>query len=407
MWSYGQDHKKNKLKVDLSGYIKLNAYLDSYKSVYARDGDIYLYPLQAAPDSKGADLNKNSEFNILASQTRFRIKTSGNEAFGAKINSTIEVDFYGTRNDLVRTMRMRHAFFNMNWGNTQLLFGQTWHPLFTVECFPEVLSMGAALPFNPLSRAPQIRLTKNFNKQISGLLAVISHNDFRSPGNVDAQKNAIIPDIHGELKYKSEKISLGAIAGYKVLRPRLSYTDTNSVSPQVLSTDKTIGSFDVAGYLKFKSGALTLKSYGIYGQNLGPYVMLGGYGASSTTDLDGNGITGDNDYNYVNINTMAVWTEFIYTQSNFHYALFAGYSKNLGVDNDNYFSVASARNDNIDNILRISPRIAFTSGKVMLGFEYMYATATYVKLKPGKFIIDKKDDVVANHRFFLTAQYSF
>lgn len=409
-FTFAQD-KKDEIKVNFSGFIKYNAYYDTYKSVHTRDGDIYLYPLRENLDDDNNDLNANPEFNMLTAQSRVRVKASGASAFGAKINSLIELDFYGINGSLVRTPRIRHAFVNMNWGSTQLLFGQTWHPTFAVECFPQVISMGAALPFNPLNRAPQVRLTHKLSDEIVGLVSLSSHGDMRTPGDANAQKNAVLPDIHGQIKYVTDNFTIGATAGYKLLKPRLSYTDTLG---NTHGTDKTIGSFDVAAFTKIKMSDLTVKLYGIYGQNLGAYTMIGGYGAASATNIDGNGADYDNDYDYVNINTMAIWGEIMYKIDNIGLGFFGGYSKNLGVKDDIYYRIGAARADNIDNILRISPRVTFTSGKMMFGVEYMMTSATYRDLAAGKFETAKNaagkeliDDAVSNNRIMFTAKYSF
>jgi hypothetical protein len=62
--------------------------------------------------------------------------------------------------------------------------------------------------------------------------------------------------------------------------------------------------------------------------------------------------------------------------SEVEYGIFFGYSKTLGAD-DNITGNYYGRGTNIDNLMRISPRIQFNSGKNRVGIELEYTTAAY------------------------------
>ena len=86
----------------------------------------------------------------------------------------------------------------MNWVNQELLIGQTWHPLFTEECFPTVINFNTGIPFQPFNRSPQIRYTytnNNFKLQ----LATLTERDFTTPGPAGASftylSNNAIPEF--------------------------------------------------------------------------------------------------------------------------------------------------------------------------------------------------------------------
>ncbi len=395
-----QDEKTEKKKepvVKFSGHIRYEAYFDSYMSVYSRNGDVYLYP-KRVNFVNGEDINKNGQLTMLAAQSRVRAKISGPDAFGAKVSGLVEVDFLGKMGapiDFVQTPRIRHMFVKMSWDKLQLIFGQTWHPVFVTQCFPMVLGMGAALPYNPLNRSPQIKATYKLtdNLQVEG--ALLSYLDFRSKGPVNAQRDAGLPDFHGSFKYLSDNLATGVVGGYKVLKPRLE-TDNGNI------TDKTIGSFDVAAFAKYKISKLTFKVYGIYGQNLTPYVSIGGYGAAQNpTSVD--------DYTYSNIVSMNLWSEIMYKVSGkFCAGLFAGYSDNLGTSENSYYDLGYTLGGNIDKTYRISPRVAFMSGNFMFGLEYMLTSATYFDLAGnGKYEAANTDGAVSNNRFYFSATYKF
>lgn len=404
--SIGQENKAEKKEpiVKFSGHIRYEAYFDSYESVTSREDDIYLYPVRQNLNADGDDINKYGQLNMLSAQSRLRAKINGPEAFGAKVKGIVEVDFLGKTGGFEQTPRIRHMAMTLNWTKAKVTMGQTWHPVFATECFPQVLSMGAALPFNPLNRAPQIKVNYNITDVIEFTGAAISHLDMRSAGPTQAQNNAVVPDFHFALKYKTKSLAAGVIGGYKLLKPRTT-TNTGAI------TKETIGSYDVAGFAKVKINELTLKAYGIYGQNLSSYVMIGGYGAAENP----NGANAVDDYSYSNINTMSVWGEVIYNFGAVGVGAFAGYSSNLGSsETDFYTNTMYARGGNIDNILRISPRVTVTSGKIMFGLEYMMTSATYMDLAADKYeaAVDANgdeliDDAVTNNRIQFSAKYTF
>jgi hypothetical protein len=390
--------KKKEPVVKFSGHIRYEAYFDTYESVYTRDGNIYLFPKRVNFDAQNNDINQHNQLNMLAAQSRVRAKINGPDAFGAKISGMIEVDFLGKMGgpvvDFVQTPRIRHMFVKMNWDKLQMIFGQTWHPVFVTECFPSVLGMGAAIPFNPLNRSPQIKATYKLNDNLKVEGALLSYVDFMGAGPRTAQQNAVMPDFHGSFKYINDNLAAGIVGGYRLLKPRL--TTVNNII-----TDKTVGSYDVAGFVKVKVSGFTIKAYGIYGQNLSPYVVFGGYGADANpTVVD--------DYGYSNINSMSVWGEVSYKLNSMNFGLFAGYAANLDASGDYYELTSYSFGGNIDNALRISPRASYTSGKLTFGLEYMMTSATYFDLAGnGKYEAAATDDAVSNNRFYFSATYKF
>jgi hypothetical protein len=293
------------------------------------------------------------------------------------------------------TPRIRHLFMNADWGKTQLLLGYSWHPVFAVECFPAVLSMGAGLPFTPFNRSTQAKVTHKLTDNLIIVAGLFSHSDFRSSGPAGMQRNTGTPDMHGQLKYVNKKIAAGVIGGYRILKPRLT-TDNNVV------TDTKIGAYDVAAFVKVNAtDNLTVKLYGIYGQNMSTFTMIGGFGATqdpTTTD----------DYDYTNVETMTSWAELTYKYNAWRFGIFGGYSSNLGTTDDAYYSVASyGRGLNINDMIRVSPYVSYTSGKVMVGLEYMFTSATYQDIAADSWTATNTDDVVGNNRIQFSTKYTF
>lgn len=331
---------------------------------------------------------------MFAYETRLRAKVNGPEAFGAKLSGLIEIDFEGRANGHENAPRARHLFMNLDWGKTSLLFGQYWHPLFVTECFPEVLVAGGGAPFNPFNRSTQVLLKHKLSDQIEIAGAALSHFDMSSIAGVSAQNNAAIPDFHGHLKYNSGNISTGLVAGYRILKPRTMLADSTL-------TNQKLGSFDVAAFLKIKHNNHTLKFYGVYGQEMTPYIMIGG-GAPAQDPLT------VSDYSYGNINTFAVWSEYMYKWNAFDFGLFVAYTANTGSDSKTlYLDKGFTRNADIDHIFRIAPRAMFTSGKLSFTLEYMLTGVTYAALQNNTYKVISTDDAVMNNRIAFAAAYTF
>lgn len=392
--------EKEKLTYTVSGYIGYETYFDTYKSVSTRDGEIYLYPLDDDLDLDGNDINKNLQFQMLSVQSRTRLTVGNAKAFGANIKGVIEGDFLGTADAYVRMIRLRHAFIQMDWNKTQLLIGQTWHPMFDTEAFPYVFSFGAGLPFHPFNRAPQLRFTYYPIPELSLRGVLLSQGYHKSVGPTLSQKNSGLPEVQFQIKYKKEIFLAGITAGYLTLKPRTE-TDAGYI------TDETIGSFSLQAFSRITLKPLTIKLEGVYGQNLTHLIMIGGYGAAEDPNFV-------DDYSYTNINTITFWTELHTNFNKLNGGLFAGYSTNLNANGD-YYPIGYSRSENaitgenISSIYRVSPRVTLTSGKLTFILEYMLTGATYgaLDIANAKFAFTDTYDTNINHRIILGAKFTF
>lgn len=385
--------EKEKLNINFNGYVGYSFFFDTYESETSRDGLIYFYPKAEDVNANGDDINKNFQAQMLSVESRTRLTASGLSAFGAKSKAVIEGDFLGTGQPYTRLFRLRHAFAQLDWESSQLIVGQTWHPLFVTGCFPGVFSFGAGAPFNPLNRAPQIRYTYNPTSNLDLMGALLMHGDFKSSGPADALQNSGLPDMQFQFRFHNDFVYTGFTAGYKILQPR-------TVTDNGLKTDETIGSFNFQAFAKFTMNPVTVKVQGIYGENLSHLVMIGGYGASMD-DV----IAAEDDYSYVNLKTFSMWSEVMTNFKKLNGAIFFGYSQNLGASSD-YESLGYARGENLHSITRISPRVQYTSGKLTFILEHMLTTAVYATFD-NKHKADTKADPTINHRIQLGAKYAF
>jgi hypothetical protein len=350
--------------ISFSGFVKTDLMYDSRQTVSIREGHFLLYPQNENLDSKGNDINDHPSFNILSIQSRLNGRITGPDAFSAKTSGIIEAEFFGTSDADINLFRLRHAFVKLDWENTSLLVGQTWHPLFIAEMFPGVVSFNTGVPFQPFSRNPQVKFTQSFDK-LKFIITAASQRDFSSAGpdgfTSTYLRNSVIPNLHLQFQYSNEDLFAGAGIDYKNITPRL-------VTPRRIKTNETISSLAYTGFFKLNFNPVTFKLQGIYGGNLADQIMLGGYAVSSIDTISGS-------EQYTNINCLSVWGE-ISAGKDIEYAVFAGFTKNLG-SKDNIAGPYYGRGTNIENVFRISPRVQYNSGKIRLSTEIEYTSAGY------------------------------
>lgn len=380
--------------ISFSGFVKTDLIYDSRQTVSLREGHFLLYSQPEKLDLNKADINAKSNFNILSIQTRLLGKITGPDAFDAKTSGQIEAEFFGTSDGDINGLRLRHAFVKFDWEKTSLLVGQTWHPMFITEVFPGVVSFNTGAPFQPFSRSPQIRISKTI-EHIRLIFTAASQRDFASNGpdgfTSAYLRNSVIPNLNAQVQFSKENNLFGVGLDFKKLTPRI-------VTIKNFITDKSISTLSFTGYFKFNPEPFVIKSQVVYGPNLADLMMIGGYAVKSTNTSDG-------QEEYTGIKTLFAWGEVIYGKE-IEFGLFGGYSKNLGAD-ENISGAYYGRATNIDNLVRISPRVQFNSGKSRISTELEYTVAAYGKnnnADKGK-VIDTKS--VANLRLLFAVYYFF
>jgi len=369
VFSFAQEEQNFGIK--FSGFVKNDMFFDTRQVITAREGHFLLYPTNVNEGTDGNDLNKGFNFNILAIQARLKGAFTGPDAFGAKTSGILEGAFFGHSNADVNGFRLRNAFAKLKWENAEFLAGQYWHPMFVTDCFPGVVSFNTGVPFQPFSRAPQLRFTKNFGN-LNLLGAVLSERDFTSNGPGGASSNFLrnsgIPEVQVQLQYKKEgdnsTLAAGIGGGFLNLKPRLN-TDSSTVAKE------TISGISQIAYLKFKTKSITFKLEEAYGQNLYNKLMLGGYSEYKYNATNG-------EWSYITNDVMSVWTELHTNGKKMQVGVFGGYTINLGAT-DSIGGAGYTRGGTIASLLRVSPRVVWISGKTKIATEVEYTSAAYAK----------------------------
>jgi hypothetical protein len=358
------------LGITFNGFIKADYMFDTRQNLAVREGHFYLWPLEKKLDSEGEDINATPNFNILSVQSRLQSKITGPEVFGAKTSGYVEMEFFGTTDANINTLRLRHAFVDIDWEKTKIRTGQFWHPLFNTDCFAGTISFNTGAPFQPFSRNPQIRLVQKVGG-VSITLAAVSQRDFTSAGpdgfSSKYLRNSVIPEVFAGFQYSSPNFIIGTGGAYKMLTPRISTTASNS--NETYKTDEKIGTYAANLYTKIIAGLFSMKFYGVYGQNLVDLMLPGGY---AVVDIDPE--TGAETY--TPFNNMSLWTDLAYGKE-IEVGLFGAYGKVLGTTENTIKSIYYGRGYNISSLYRVSPRIAYKKDNYRIALEIEYTTAEY------------------------------
>ena len=382
--------EKKEFAIQFSGFVKSDFFYDSRQTVNIREGHFLLYPAESLPDADNQDIHAAPSLNFLSIQTRLTGTITAPDAFGARVKGVIEADFFGNENAAfvdANGFRLRHAYAQLSWKKTELLFGQYWHPLFIPACFSDVISFNTGAPMQPFSRNPQIRVIRHEGK-LHLFAALSAQRDFTSPGGSNALRNSSLPEIQAQVQYESKNAASGKEflagigGGVKWLKPLL-YTE---IGAKKYATDQTLPSYSCTAFARMKFPAATFKLQAVYGSNLFDLLMLGGYGVNEVTDPQRNAVA------YTATRALAVWGEAIKTGRKVQLGLWAGYTLNLGsLAPILYYSdrvdgtLATVRGANIRSILRISPRLVLVAGKFNFALETEYTAAAYAaKDEAGK-----------------------
>ena len=421
--NYLQDTvSQNKWGAKLGGFIGTDLFWDTRAVVESRDGVLCLYPENVRPDINGKDINARPSFNFLALNTRLTVRIEAPDALGAKVSGMVEGWFAGMSNNDMNGFAMRHAFIKMDWKKSSLLMGQTWHPLFTEECFAQTVAGSAGSPFQPFSRAPQIRFQHYIRNGSTIMFYINAQRDFLSFGSAGNSssylRNSAIPETGLQYFYSSmsQKIFLGLGVDYKYLIPRI-VTDSNIYTRNGLHAPTAFVLVHYKHYFA-EDILLGIKAKGLYGQGSNEFLMLGGYAYQY---YDNQPLNPSVNYSYTGINTAAAWID-IYVKDRkrlWEAGVFGGYTQNLGSNKNiqdwNNPNAYFSRGYDIKYIYRISARAMYTANKLQFGLEPEYTAATYGNIvnehgivqKPSNAFPDAKINHVGNLRILFNATLYF
>lgn len=373
--------KKEEFGIKWGGFVRNDVIYNTRQVSSARgEGLFFLAPLPIVENDNGDDLNAVPNLNIIGINTRLNGKITGPDAFGAKTSGFIEGDFFGTAADYRFHFRLRHAMMKLTWEKSELMSGQYWHPSFITDCFPGTVSFGAGVPFNPLSRNPQIRYTYKLSENLSAFGAIMGQGHFKSKAGATSQPNSGIPEGHVQVQFKNKTIAAGAGVNFLALRPAntilvVSPTDTVDGTNTIIAKNNAIG-LSYQAYFKYTHEKFTAKLWGMYGQMNDNMVMMGGFYQIRDTTLT----LADLEKEYIEYTpnqNLSTWVDFNTNGKKFQVGLFGGYAMNMGAAEDVELASFKGRWNNVNTMLRVAPRFVFISGSTKIAAEIEYSSVDY------------------------------
>lgn len=389
--------QKKNFSYKFYGQIRTDLFYNSRANEETVDGLFYMYPKDKVRDDDGNDLNgtANGSFYILYS--RLGMDVAGPRLGTAKTSAKVEVDFRGSGTSY-STVRIRHAYLNLDWGTSALLVGQTWHPLFG-DVSPQILNLATGAPFQPFNRSPQIRYRyTDRNLQLTGALLWQSQYLSQGPAGKSKEyiKNSCIPEVYIGADYKSEGLLAGAGIELLSLKPRTQATGENGHTYKV---NERITTLSYEAHVKYTNKDWFLGAKTVLGSNLTQASGLGGFGIKSTDKRTG-------EQKYTPIRVSSTWINAVYGQK-WKPGIFVGYAKNLGTSDElEVGSKLYGTGTDLDQLVTAGAELTYNVSNWKFGLEYTLSTAWYGSIKhtSGK-VIDTH--AVCNNRIVAVAMFQF
>ena len=374
--SFGEEVESKKgFDLKVYGQIRADLFYNTRANEESVDGLFYSYPKDNNYDANGNDLNDQDNSNLYLVYSRLGLDVKGPKLGSAKTSAKIEFDFRGSGTTL-STVRLRHAYLNLDWGKSSVLVGQTWNPLYG-------------------DVAPQVRYRNN-NKNIELTATALWQSQYCSNGPDGKSnkyiKNSCVPEFYFGADYKTKNFIVGAGVDVISLVPRTQAT----VGGNTFKVDERVTSVSPEVHMKFTSPMWYVAAKSVLGSNLTHTSMLGGYGVSGI-----DAVTGEQSYS-PNRNSSS-WINVVYGKK-WKVGVFGGYMKNLGTTDA--VSKMYGTGTNVDQLLSGTAEVTYNLPHWRIGMEYNYTAAWYGDLNPanGKII---NTHSVGNNRIVASATFMF
>ena len=393
------------VKAEIYGFIRNYFTYDSRSCVQSNEGLFNMLPNDVKPGATpGEDLNAIPSVRFLSMTTRLGLNVSGPEIWGAKSTAKIESDFCGASSGTAFNLRIRQAYAKLAWEKSDLLVGQTWHPM-AGDLMPEVFSLATGAPFNPFNRSPQVRYNYSPIKSLTFTASALYQYQYGSVG-LDGKtsntysRNALVPELFVGMTAKGKHLAGGFGVNASTITPRVTI---DSLKTRV---DEHVTSISAMVFGSLKVEDLSIRAKATYGQNTSHMQQPTGYGIVAVDD-------GVNIYESMQLGS--AWITMMYGKK-LRYGFFAGWLKNFGSAGNNFVSTPVVRNNTgMDQAYRFSPIVTYKVENMTIGIEYEHTAAAYGKYKlnmneyPKLYTDGTVTDThwVANNRVCVMLKYDF
>lgn len=399
--SSGVTAQKKDFGYKFYGQVRTDLFYNSRSNSETVDGLFYMYPNDVALDANGEDLNAKPDGNFYTLYTRLGLDVTGPMLGKAKTSAKVEVDFRGS-GTTYSLFRIRHVYFNLDWGTSALLVGQTWHPLYG-DVAPEILNLNMGAPYQPFSRAPQIRY-RFTQKHWVLTAAAIWQSQYLSvgpnsnqTGNTGTQKhqqfikNSCVPEFYVGADYKSQGLLVGAGVHVSSIAPR----KQSEYNDAVYKVSERITGVSGEAHVKYTYNKLMVAAKTVLSSNLTQTSTIGGYGITSVDTR-----TGEQEYTPLRVSH--TWLSVMYGKK-WRGGIFAGYLKNLGAKDE--VSGILGTGTKIDQLGTATAELTYNLPNWKFGAEYSWTGAAYGTNNAKGRVTDTH--LVKNNRIVFTALFQF
>lgn len=396
--------QKKNFSYNFYGQVRADLFYNSRSNSETVDGLFYMYPHDSEYDSYGNDLNAKPDGNFYTMYSRLGVTVTGPK-LGDNISTAgcLEVDFRGGGTNY-NMVRIRQAYFTLGFGQSQLLVGQTWHPFYG-DVAPDILNLNMGAPYQPFSRAPQLRyrftdkafrMTATLLWQSQYLSVGPASNETGETSTTKSQsfiKNSCVPEIALNLDYapKGGNWLVGAGVDMTSIVPRTQAEYQGRVS----KVDERITSVSAEAHFKYVKGLWLVAGKTVLGSN---FTQASGVGGYAITGYDQ--VTGEQEYSPVKVSS--TWLNIAYGDK-WRPALFFGYLKDLDSGDQVWSVLGTGISDGLQQLVTASAEITYRpAAHWKFGVEYMLCNAWY-GTRTG--VIETNS--VMNHRVVATAIFQF
>jgi len=380
--------ERKNYNIKFSGHIHMQSFYDS-RQIKGQYNDLYvLFPLPYEQDDCCGDIDAASQFSMMAIDTYFIADVFGPKIWEAKVNAKIEGRFVGLGDFSSALLSLHRGFFTFLWPNTMLLLGYSYHPidrdrpLGGERLFPNTVSSGNGILFDPFQYVSQVRLRHKAGDNLEFVFALTKNFESRMA------RWSVIPDLFFQVSTRVKDQVFGFGINYHLETPRLvtEVENNDKTNEQIASICPNL--FALLRFKKFRAKARFL-----YVENGHALNLIGSYAVDYFNP-------NTKERHYINLRALNAWLDMAYAGKRTEPGMFIGFSKNIGASGDIIKSFQYLVNFcrplfdlflgqqfeqsaglppivDADYMFILSPRIRLFFGPLVVGAEINYFRAAY------------------------------
>lgn len=381
---------QQKATIDWYGFVAAQSWINTHESVAGAEGFLYLYPTDRAQDPVDQhDRNAIPQGSWFGTMARLGFVLHGPEIFGAASRAKAELEFSGHSSP--GSILYRHAFIALDWKNSTLTLGQTWHPM--NDLFPSTVGIAIGSPFNALNRSPQLRyeyfMGDDKNIKLTGAAIFQAANSSYGPTGktYNYSRNSVIPMLYAGVDFTFGDLKVGGGLEYQHICAMVDRADNN----------KKYYLNGLCGMIQaqYAQDKLSVKAKTLIGHNMSHLGICSGFGQVASLN--------PGDIRFTPLAASSSWAQVQYGGA-LKAGLMAGFMSNWGAGKD-LSAIYAAEGGTIDNMWRVAPNVQYNVGNMNLGIEYELTTVAYGTPQANGTVADTHN--VSNNRLLLSVMYAF